>query len=167
MSSLEDQFSVHWINYRSRTNSLTWDLPTTVSQCEIYSLAPPAPVDAVCLLLKHKVMCGQDWAPRHDRHGCIFDLKFPLRLGFPICKMGPENVTGLWRCIKRKYVEMVNPRLIAKRAGPGFRHRCPPSSPPPRFRMEHTKQMHVDPVKKCEKSSPFLPVQLLSHPSAS
>ena len=64
-------------------------------------------------------MCGKDWALRHDRHGCTSDLKFPLRLGFPICKMGPENVTGLWRCIKRKYVEMVNPRLTAvgKRAG--------------------------------------------------
>ena len=58
-------------------------------------------------------MCGRDWALRHDRHGCTSDLKFPLRSGFPICKMGPENVTGLWRCIKRKYVEMVNPRLTA------------------------------------------------------
>ena len=66
-------------------------------------------------------------------------------------------------------MEMVYPGVTAvgKRAGPGFRHLCLPPSAPLRFRMEHSKQMHVDPVKECEKSSPFLPAQLLSHPSAS
>lgn len=43
VSSLEDQFNVHWINYRSRTNNLTWDLPTTVSTMRNLLVSPSCP----------------------------------------------------------------------------------------------------------------------------